>query len=162
MNTEDLRFQNLNEVSECLSLLSEAGYERKGNWSLGQVCNHLAIMMEFSQRVRRYRAGALLQRTGVPIFLRLLFLGRIGRVFKLRVPAMPFAQQKRSIDDDAGVKRLTLAMEKQQCDVTAACVTCTRFQLWHCTHHLGFLTPLAEQSLSPQKPSVPSAAGQPV
>jgi len=44
---------------------------------------------------------------------------------------------------DAGVERLARAALEQQCRVGAK--ACTRFQLWHCGHHLSFLTPRIEQ-----------------
>ncbi len=140
MRTKNLGFCELNEVAQRLDLLLEGDYNQIGGWSLGQNCNHLATVMEFSQRIGRTWIGSLSEKIGFP--LAVMYFARTVGWLGLRVPTLPFAQQKESIDDETGVERLKLALREQQCRVGAK--ACTTFQLWHCGHHLGFLTLQAE------------------
>lgn len=46
----ELILKNLDEaVQECRRLY-ESGYEAEGNWSLGQICNHIRLTMESNMR----------------------------------------------------------------------------------------------------------------
>ncbi|MFK7758604.1 MAG: DUF1569 domain-containing protein [Phycisphaerales bacterium] len=46
----ELILKDLDEaVKECRRLF-ESGYEAKGNWSLGQICNHIRLTMESNMR----------------------------------------------------------------------------------------------------------------
>jgi len=157
MRNRNLEFLNLNEVLERLDLLMEGGYGRSGNWTLGQNCNHLATVMEFSQWVGRTWIGTFTEWIGFPLFV--MHFARLVGWIGLRVPTLPFARQKEPVDDAVGVERLTRAVREQQCRIGAK--SCTRFQLWHCGHHLGFLTPRAEPSSTEHNASAQtvSAAG---
>ena len=95
--------------------------------------------MDFSQRFGETRLGWFAEAIGVPILVMRFasFATRLG----IRLPTLPFACPKQAADNDdtLGVQRLSDAIEKQRCRVKAK--ACTRFQLWHCGHHLGFLDP---------------------
>ncbi len=138
MATQTPKFNSLDEVLERLHLLQKEGYTRRGNWSLGQNCNHLAVLMEFSQRFGNTLIGRFLEKIGFPVLV--MRFGSIANRLGIRLPTLPFARPKQAIenDDTVGVQRLTDALAKQKCRVGAK--ACTRFQLWHCGHHLSFLT----------------------
>ena len=42
----DVRFSSLDEILADADGLVQSGYRRVGNWSLGQICKHLAVAME--------------------------------------------------------------------------------------------------------------------
>ena len=145
----ELRFDEWDAVLADLETLQSVGYNRVGQLDLGQICNHLAIIME----------GAL---DGFPKMmpwpmrklLRVMFLGTMmkHKPIRLRVPVAPaFAAQTEPVDDAVGVSRLQAAiarfsspdaeyhehlafgrLNREQWN---------RQQLWHCEHHLGFLIP---------------------
>ncbi len=43
-----LDFKTFNDLKNDLNLLSQSRYDRAGNWSLGQVCDHIAIFLDKS------------------------------------------------------------------------------------------------------------------
>jgi len=116
--------------------LLQVGYDRAGNWSLGQVCNHLAMGIEMSIKGFLSRIPEVLQRAMVATYFRLFFLGKIGKRFNLRMPTE--APQKQPVDDEVGLQRLVAAIGLLK-DADAA--HWNRMHLWHCEHHLGFLIP---------------------
>src|SRR5947209_6592678 len=48
MERRDLRFRSYDDVLADAGAVLLSGYGRAGNWSLGQVCHHLAAVMEMS------------------------------------------------------------------------------------------------------------------
>ncbi len=156
MMAKNLQFSKLDDIVARLDLLTHRGYDQQGSWSLGQNCNHLATMMEFSQRVGRTRFGALLERIRVPIIV--MHFARTVTALRLRLPTLPMARQSQPVADEAGVERLKQAVAQQRCRVGAG--ACTTFQLWHCGHHLGFLSPQVEQAAQPGTDKTPRAEEQ--
>jgi hypothetical protein len=68
------RFETFDEILADVRALAERPTRQIGNWSLGQVCQHLGLAMEFSTRAERpFR---------VPLKLRIL--GRLARRRVLR------------------------------------------------------------------------------
>jgi hypothetical protein len=56
-----LQFDNFDQVAQDLHLLQSQGYERGGNWTLGQICDHLAIFLRGSMDGFATRLPWLLQ-----------------------------------------------------------------------------------------------------
>ncbi len=154
MSKQQFTFDNLDAVVERVNRLHEVGYDRKGNWSLGQNCNHLTAVMELTQRIERFRAGRLITAVGIPVFLRLTFLGRFGAMLGLRLPTLPFARQSAAIDDTDGIARLKTAIDNQRAVGTRAS---TNMHLWHSAHHLGFL--VAKTDVTIPSPAQPRTLG---
>ncbi len=152
----NLQFGNLDDIVAQLDLLTQLGYDQQGRWSLGQNCNHLATLMEFSQRFGRTRFGALLERIRVPVLV--MHFARTVTALRLRLPTLPMARQTQPVADADGVERLKQAIAQQRCRVGAG--ACTTFQLWHCGHHLGFLSPQVEQAAKPETDKTPHAEEQ--
>ena len=94
-----VRYHDWDEVRTEVEQLLAGGYEKGGNWSLGQICNHLAIVMEmavdgFPKQMPRV----------VQALFRKLFLNTMvqHKVVKFRAPTPRFAKQDEPIDDEQG------------------------------------------------------------
>ncbi len=133
MQRRVVRFETLRDVLEDIERLQRDGYSRAGNWSLGQVCNHLAQAVALTENSRVPR---VVQRIGIWLFLRSAPLGRIGNVLGLRLPTT--RPQNVPVDDETGVERLTAAIDRVSSDEGNPTIA---FHLWHCQHHLSFLVP---------------------
>jgi hypothetical protein len=125
-----------------------AGYDRAGTWSLAQVCDHLARVIELS-------LDGFPSRMPWPVRLvaRWMMLPRIlrHRQFRRRFPAPGYLQPPDGAEDRQGVERLRSAVERFQkhtgpLQPSPVFGALTREQwrevhLWHCEHHLSFLIP---------------------
>jgi len=143
-----LRFDDWDAVLADVESLRAGGYARAGNLNLGQICNHLAIIMEMAVDGFPKSMPWIMQR-----FLRLMFLKTMLRhkPISLRVPAPAIARQDEPVEDDRGVPRLKAAIARFAApNITYAshmafgALTPDEWmhqQLWHCEHHLSFLSP---------------------
>ncbi len=129
-------FNSLDDAVSYAEALLGQGYARRGNWSLGQVCDHLVKLMAFTQGVSRIPLGGLAQSITVAAFFRLLFLGRVGQAIGLRIPTFRRPSRAHPMPDDQGVRELRRAIERQKTLDSAAA---SRLHVWHAGHHLGFL-----------------------
>jgi hypothetical protein len=144
-----LRFNDWDEVLHDLDgIKGEYHNARRGNWSLGQICNHLATIMECALDGFPSSLPWPMQRV-----LKVFFLPAHLRhdQLNLRFPTPPFARPPQATSDEEGVARLRAAIERfRQPD--AEYVSHVAFgeltrdqwkhqQLWHCEHHLSFLLP---------------------
>ncbi len=145
-----LRFDDWKDVISDVEVLKTNGYDRakRGNLSLGQICNHLAVVME----------GALdgfpsAMPWAVRTLLRFFFLQSMmqHKQVGLRFPSPPFARQTAPVDDEKGIERLRTAAARFDAP-SATYVMHMAFgnltpeqwkhqQLWHCEHHLSYLVP---------------------
>ena len=133
MKRRVVRFATFDEVLAEAERLHRKGYRRTGNWSLGQICNHLAQAIDITLGLRTPKP---IQRVAIFCFLRLAFLGRIGNLLGLRVPTT--RPQTEPVGDEAGIAQLKDAIARlQQADARHL----DGFHLWHSGHHLGFLIP---------------------
>lgn len=148
MNRRRLRFADYAAVLADAETLVSGGYQRVGNWSLGQMAIHLAIIAE----------GA---RKGFPWYLPWPFYLPIrwfalpgvlrGEPIKTRLPGPAFAQPPDDADDRTGVERLRTALVALDAPDNRffphpVFGSLTRDQwrqltIWHCEHHLSFLLP---------------------
>lgn len=144
---QSLELDDLSEVAAHARSLSESGYERLGNWSLAQICHHLARTMESS-------VDGFPRTLPVPIstvmrwmFFNVPFMPQlIGRI---RVPTLPVLSPDEVEDEATELQRLADAVAR----VSASDVVFQRnpimgrftpeqwhfFHLWHARHHLSFL-----------------------
>ena len=113
--------------------LQRSGYQPTGRWSLGQVCNHLASSMELMSGPMMRFMPRFVQRMFFGVFLRLTFLGKIGKLIGMRIPTI--LPQNEPVSDDDGLQRLQEAVAK----VEATAPSQVDFHLWHCRHHLSYL-----------------------
>ncbi len=135
-------------VAEARSLL-ESGYESKGNWTLGEICDHLA------QSIRQGDRGVAAM---APWPVRSAFFMSAGTMARatgmLRVPTiMP---PEGGVSDRSGIRRLERAVQRYLesherrfqstipfIGIAARMAGNTEldFHCWHCAHHLSFLEP---------------------
>lgn len=143
----ELRLEGLPEISAEARRLQESGYDRAGTWSLGQVCNHLAILMEMSVDGFPFRFPWLVRK-----LMRMMFLGSVmkRKPLRLRAPAPGPLKQPEPVDDEAGITRLEAAVQRiQQSETFVPSPVFGRLtpeewrqlHLWHSEHHLSFLLP---------------------
>lgn len=148
MNRRTLRFPDYDAVlAEAESLLA-GGYDRVGQWSLGQVCQHLAIVLE-----RSLDGFPSLLPWPVQKLARWLVLGRLLRreVLRRRYPAPAYLQPPVEADDAAGVARLRAVLGRVKAHTGPMAPSpifgaltpeeWREVSLWHCEHHLSFLLP---------------------
>lgn len=145
-----LKFDRLDDVMPEVDRLLE-GYERGGNWSLGQICQHLALTMQHSVEGWPWQAPWLVRRT----------LGRVMLRNVLRRGAMPEGVPLRWLrvltpasepDDraEAEVLRGTLRyyeglnalFPEHPVFGRLNQEEWSRLHAIHCSHHLGFVRPV--------------------
>lgn len=149
MNRRKLDLRDLDAVLADVRQLASDGYERVGDWTLGQICEHCARPMDSCI-------------DGFPVQLN-VFIRVVGRwlikprMFKsrsipagLKAPGV-FTEDLGSVDDAAGVLRLEQAVGRLQAhdgpwqpspvvgplDKSGW----LEFHTIHCMHHLSFLQP---------------------
>jgi hypothetical protein len=148
MERRTLRFPSYDDVlTEAESLLA-AGYDRAGNWGLGQVCHHLATVMEMSLDGFPSR---------FPWFMRLgarwFVLGSVlkHRVYRQQFSAPKYLLPPDSADEREALARLQAVVERLKV-YTGEMKPSPIFgglspeqwrevHLWHCEHHFSFLRP---------------------
>jgi len=143
MKRRTIQLSSLDGVLEEAQRLLRGGYDRAGNWSLGQACNHLAIGIEMTTQGLVARIPNLVQRLIVATYFRLFFLGKIGNRFGWRMPTN--APQKEPVADEIGVQRLSTAIGQLQKTNAAHW---NRMHIWHCQHHFSYLIPTGDASTS--------------
>lgn len=148
MTRRRLQFADFAAVLAEADGLIVTGYDRLGQWSLGQMATHLAIVSEMARQgfpwylpwpiywpVRWFALPGVLRREAITI----------------RIPGPKFAMPPGAIDDRAGVERLRAALitldgpgDKFYPSPIFGPLTREQWKqvtLWHCEHHLGFLVP---------------------
>ncbi len=149
-----LKFANFEEMMNEINSLEEGGYESQGNWSLAQICGHVADWMRFP--IDGFPIPPIYMR---PIFF--LMKISIGDKMKRDILAngfkagMPTAPETIPDDDEMtdrqgiGVLKKTIA---RVCAHTGELLpsplfgpmdkeTLLQVTLLHAEHHLGFLEP---------------------
>ena len=141
MNRRTVEFRSLDDVLGEIERLRKHGYDRAGNWSLGQVCNHLSQEVDLSLGKPIRWIPRPLQSLMLGSFLRVAFLGKIGTAFGMRLPTI--RPQNEPIEDDVGIQRLQENFERlRQPDNEHL----HPFHLWHCRHHFSFLIPVGNRT----------------
>lgn len=138
-----IRFRKLKEVEVEVQSLLESGYRQGGEWSLGEICDHL------SKSLRAARVGIS---TYIPSFMQYgmySFAGTMAQVTRgMQVPTL--IPPTEEISDQKGVNKLVKELKKYRKQRkragrmflgSTAAKRGRKFQLWHCGHHLSFLEP---------------------
>ena len=168
-----LRFESLSDSVAEIRRLQECGYERVGNWTLGQACQHLTKTMRMSIEGSDFRLPRLLR----PIARWVLF-GSVmkGIPTKLPLKTPPSFVPDQASDDDAEIEAYVSWVGNVMADgstlqpdhpvfgrITAE--QWRRFHAWHAAHHLSYLIPaesegqetdVDESQLKHQPQGVPS------
>lgn len=148
MARRELDFRSIDEMIAEIERLRDRGYRREGNWTLAQVCDHLAIF--FRGSLDGYDAPP------APWHVRLLAKLMLRSALKrrkfkqgVRVPNELLPGDPR--DDSAAVAEFVELASRYR-DSTGEPApnpffgrlsrdTCTQLHLIHAAHHLSFLRP---------------------
>ena len=144
----NLAFARLDEVMPDVEHLL-LGHQTVGQWSLGQICNHLAVIIQGTMDGFPDQAPWLVRKTvGVLARWRVLGAGRIPEGFPIGAVYLPAP----GLDalHEASTLRAALARFQSFADPCAehpllgpmSFVQWTRFHCLHCAHHLSFAVPL--------------------
>jgi hypothetical protein len=143
-----LDFQDLNEVIADVQHLHNSEYDRVANWSLAQVCDHLAIFFRgsldgFSQKLPwliRVLFGPLIFRS----IIRRRRMGENIKVPRGFLPGDP-REDAPAVEQFVGlVQRYQAHADEYQPSPLFGQLTrneWTQLHLIHCSHHLSFLLP---------------------
>jgi hypothetical protein len=143
----DLSFSRLDEVMPDVDRLM-AGYRRVGNWSLGQMCNHLSNALSHTIEGFPVRAPWIVRMTIAPLVKRQIFrTGRMREGIKVPEAVLP----KPDLDDRAEAEALRATL-RLYADAAGPFVPhpffgrlsreeWDRFHCIHCAHHLSFALP---------------------
>ena len=148
MNRRVLDFRTIDEVVADVDQLVSTGYVKVGNWSLGQICRHLANFVKGSIDGFNGPRVSWLIRLFAPLAVRWMRKTR-------RMPAgvsVPAAYQPGADADDAAeVARLKEALRRFELHRGPLHSSpfgggverdeCLDMHLIHCSHHLSFLQP---------------------
>ena len=144
-----LSFSSLDEVMPDVDRLMNEGYTTVGKWTLGQMCNHLAI--GFTNSIDGYpvkEAPWLLRKLVAPVILwQILRSDKMPEGIKGPPEIMP----KDGLDDRAEVEALRASIRLYSAHTGPLAVhpffeqidrdRCDRLNLIHCSHHLSFAIP---------------------
>jgi hypothetical protein len=142
-----LAFSSLGEVMPEVDRLLQ-GHRTGGNWSLGQICNHLADSLRYSIEGFGVKAPWLIRNTLGQIFKRQLFkTGQMRAGIKLPEKFLPRPQ----LDARAEAEGLRAALQKYSAQTGPLADhpmfgplgrdEWTRLHCIHCAHHLSFVHP---------------------
>jgi hypothetical protein len=148
MNRRQLRFQNFEDIVRDAEQLLATGYTRLGNWSLGQMCDHLARIFEHS-------LDGFPKMLPAPVrwIIRWLKWKQIMRhePMSQRISAPGYLMPPDAVDDRAGIDRLKAAVARLKGNTgpmhpSPAFGKLTNDEwrevhLWHSEHHLSYLQP---------------------
>ena len=143
-----LSFASLEEIMPDVDRLLEGDHATVGNWSLGQICNHLAGTFTASVDGVAFKAPWLVRKTIAPIFKKKLFQsGRMREGITIPEAALP----KPGLDARGEAERLRAALQRYATHTGAVADhpffgpltrdEWTRIHCIHCAHHLSFALP---------------------
>jgi len=148
MARQQLEFADLDRLAAELTRLRDTGYTPQGNWTLGQICDHLAIFFRGSLDGFSQRVPWLIRVTLGKLILRSIFKNRGMRegvkVPKSFLPGEPgddaesvatlleLIDRFRAHPGDYHPSPLFGHLSREQW---------TALHLIHAAHHLSFLTP---------------------
>ena len=148
MERRSLRFHTFDEVIAETERLLGTGYDRVGVWSLGQICEHMALVVTMSMDGFPSKFPWPMRVVARWLYLRPILA---HRVFRKRLPAPKYLLPSEMADDASGVERLRGAVRRFGAhpgpfapspvfgDLTPE--QWREIHLWHCEHHLSFLLP---------------------
>ena len=145
-----LYFDDADALLREVDSLLASGYSRAGKWSLGQMCDHLAKVIEMS--IDGY---PMMMPAPVRWLVRWVAFKKIQRHEPLsrKVPAPKWLQPADGVEDRAGVDRLRAVVARWKAHAGPmrpspifGAMTNEEWRnvhLWHAEHHLSFLHPVA-------------------
>lgn len=153
-NKRQLKFETLNEMLLEAARLHEYGYQRSGNWSLGQACGHISQWMQFpidgfpTQPLPLRAIFWVLKRTIGPGLKRKI----LANGFSAGTPTAPQTVPPGTLSDQEGLEQLRAAVTRLEAYDGPLYPsplfgpmdhgTLRQVTLLHAEHHLGFLSPM--------------------
>ena len=150
MQRRKLHFDNVEQVMADIDVLHRDGYQRLGNWSLGEMCDHFSIFAEKSLDKFDTKVPWLFRQTIGRIIFPFILAGKIPKGIK----APPEMEPKKPTSDDPtlSIERLRKALlavgKATDAQFTEhpfagkiSAEKWRRAQIAHCEYHLGFLIP---------------------
>jgi hypothetical protein len=143
----ELSFNSLNDVMPDVDRLLE-GHETVGNWSLGQICNHLANAVQLSVEGIPFRFPWITRTVVAPMIKGTMFrTGKMREGVKLPAKALPKAGLDARAEAEAlraalnYYARVTEPLASHPMFGAISRAEWDRFHCIHCAHHLSFARP---------------------
>jgi hypothetical protein len=146
----ELSYQTVGDLKADLRAL-KGGYKQAGAWNLPMICWHLAKATEFSMRPGPFPELTLQQLGAKPMLSAVLASGRLPIGISAPEGFVPSADAA-----DSEVDHLIVAMEKAESFEgpfaphrvfgTLTNAEARQLRLFHCAHHLSYLTPTHQES----------------
>jgi Protein of unknown function (DUF1569) len=144
-----ITFASLDDVMPDVDRLL-LGYEQVGNWSLGQICNHVGLGVRSTVEGFPVRAPWLVRKLIAPLVRENIFkTGQMREGIKVPAAVLP----KTGLDDRAEAEALRAALKLYMAHTapmaphpffeTLSRERWDRFHCIHCAHHLSFVLPRA-------------------
>jgi hypothetical protein len=160
-----LSFESLDQVMPEVDRLLETGYTRAGNWTLGQICEHLSRTLRLAIEPDGKKAPWLIRATLGPALFR--HVVRTGRM-RTGIPAPGQLGPGNPADDREGVEMLRSTIPQALERIPASMEhpffgrvgreDFLRLQCIHCAHHLSFLIPASQTAGEPDAASTSRSA----
>lgn len=144
-------FRTLDEVMPDVERLM-AGHTAVGQWSLGQICNHLALTIRLSIEGAPVKGSWLFRRVAGPV-LRRIMLRRNSIPERVQVPKIYLPQDQKNAGSEAVALRKAIGrllayqgeFDEHPLLGRMSPVDWRQFHLIHCAHHLSFLWPASTE-----------------
>ena len=148
-----LRFKKLSEIVQEAETLLQKEYEQGGEWTLGQISQHLAVS------IRQLQKSMDLPFPGVMKWGAFMFataMARTSQANDIQLPTM--APPSDDVSDEEGVQQLRKAIKRYKRSAKrnrrgvfnkytmgkSAVKQSRKYHLKHCSHHFSFLKPKGE------------------
>jgi hypothetical protein len=144
-----LHFNSVDEVLADAERLANGPYTQLGNWSLGEMCEHLAKSLDSATDNNQYRP-ILLLRLLVPLFKKRILASSIPSGFRMPEKMKPIFMPATGTGTDEGLAHLRIAVERFKAanlphrSPTFGSMSRDDWHRFHCRHaemHLSFLVP---------------------
>jgi len=146
MNRRELDFRDFDALLADIQRLHEQGYEKAGQWNLGQICKHLSITMEMSLEGFPFK-GPWLFRKVIGPFVKPRFFR--SRKIKPGLPAPPTMVAEPDSDEGQAIeqlKQITTRVREHRGEFQPhpffeylSPEQWLQLHLIHAAHHLSFL-----------------------
>ena len=148
MQRRQLSFQTYSEVIDDIERLRAGGYERAGNWSLGQICFHLSYYMRGSLEGFPFKMPWIIRKLiGKRLLRKILEQGGM----RAGMQTIPSSRPPKELDEDAAIDEAIeylRRLEHHEGDLHPSPMfdqlpldQWQRLHLGHTAHHLSFLVP---------------------
>lgn len=146
-----LVFADFSQVRADIEHLQACGYQQTGNWSLGQMCDHLAKSFDAMIDGYGYQAAWPLRLTTklvMPIIFQLKRVPSGAKIPKRFEAADEISDEARVADFERALERIENYRSSFVAHPFAGRLSNRRWkqlQLIHCAHHLSFLVPCQQE-----------------